>query len=178
MKKVILSIAASALLLASCGKKAQPARPDQAQAPQTGAAYEKKDTYFKLPSAGGGEIDLASYAGKPVAVLFFTETCPYCRKAGPDIEKLYLKYSPLGLNFVGIDLDDNADAPKNFAKDLGITFPLAYNGIEVSRRYRTQGVPYIFLLDGTHKIYDVWEGYDESYLPQITKTIETLLSGK
>jgi peroxiredoxin len=176
MKKIILPIAVYALLLASCGRKEEPVQQPSSGAPA--GAYEQKDTYFKLPSAAGGEIDLASYAGKPVLVFFFTETCPYCRKAAPDMEKLYLKYGPFGLNFVGICLDDDADAPKNFAKDLGVTFPLAYGGLQVSRRYRTQGVPYIFLLDPSHKIYDVWEGYDESYLPQIQKTAEKLLDGK
>lgn len=179
MKHTIFTLAAAALMLASCGKKDQPAPQDQPQAgAQAGAAYEKKDTYFKLPAAAGGYIDLASYAGKPVFLLFFTETCPYCRKAAPEIEKLYLKYGPRGMNFVGICLDGTADAPKNFAKDLGVTFPLAYDGLQVSRRYRTQGVPYLFMLDRTHKIYDVWEGYDDSYLPQIVKTIESQLDGK
>jgi peroxiredoxin len=165
-------------MLTACGKKEQQAGTAQPQTQGNAPDSENADTYFKLPAAAGGEIDLHAYAGKPVLVMFFTETCPYCRKAGPAMQQLYLKYAAKGMNFVGIDLDDNANAPKNFAKDLEITFPLAYNGIEVSRRYRTQGVPYIFMLDSGHKVYDVWEGYDESYLPAITKTIETLLPGK
>jgi peroxiredoxin len=179
MKNILLTAVLSALTLAACGKKEQPAPQPPAQpGTQATGTYEQKETYFKLPGAYGGELDLASYAGKPVLVFFFTETCPYCRKAAPEMQKLYQKYGQKGLAFAGICLDETADAPKNFAKDLGVSFPLAYNGMQVSRRYRTQGVPYIFLLDRTHKIFDVWEGYDESYLPQINKTIGTLLPGK
>ena len=97
MKNFMLPLAASALLLAACGKKEQPAaqtepQPAQAQPAQAQAApaagYAKKETYFKLPNAAGGELDLAAYAGKPVLVMFFTETCPYCRKAAPFIQQV------------------------------------------------------------------------------------------
>jgi thiol-disulfide isomerase/thioredoxin len=146
--------------------------------PAKGAAYEKKDTYFKLPAAAGGVIDLASYAGKPVFVFFFTETCPYCRKAGPALERIYKAYGPKGLNLIGISLEDTPEGALNYARSLGVTFPLAYAGQEISAHYRVQGVPYIYALDSGHSIYDVWEGYDESYDPQIEKTIKSLLSIK
>ncbi len=147
-------------------------------APAKAAAYEKKETYFKLGNAAGGELDLASYAGKPVFVFFFTETCPYCRKAGPAMEKFYKAYGPKGLNIIGVSLEDSPEGARNFAKSLGVTFPLAYDGGDTAARYRAQGVPYIYALDRRHKIYDVWEGYDSSYDPQIEKTIKDLLSKK
>ena len=144
--------------------------------PAKAAAYEKKETYFKLKNAAGGELDLAAYSGKPVFVFFFTETCPYCRKAAPAMEKLHKAYGPKGLNLVGISLDDSPDSALNFAKSLGVTFPLAYGGGEIAAHYRAQGVPYIYALDEKHKIYDVWEGYDDSYYPEIEKTVKSLLS--
>lgn len=191
MKNRLLSLAAAALLLAACGKKEQPApapeAPDaktaqaaKASAPSRAPAapYARKDTYFKLPGAAGGEIDLASYAGKPVLVMFFTETCPYCRKAAPFIQKLADAYGAKGLGVVGICVQDSAQAALNFASDFSLTFPLAYKGREISRNYRTQGVPYIYLLTAQHEIYDVWEGYDQRYDPSVIKAVETVLAKK
>lgn len=164
------------------------AKPDQAAAlprdpgnaeqvkPAKAAAYEKKETYFRLKNAAGGEIDLAAYSGKPVLVFFFTETCPYCRKAGPAMQDLYKTYGPKGLNLIGISLEDSPEGALNFAKSLGVTFKLAYGGGEIAAHYRAQGVPYLYALDSRHKIYDVWEGYDSSYDPQIEKTVKELLS--
>lgn len=187
MKKTII-LAAAAALLAACGAKEQPeqkpgtpeaqAAQPAPQAPAKAGAYTPKDTYFKLPAAAGGEVDLASYAGKPVMLMFFTETCPYCRAAGPYLEKLYKKYSAKGLGVVGVCLQPNADAPKAFAKDLGITFPLAYKGRDLARTFKTQGVPYIFVLDSRHEVYDVWEGYDPSFNDSIEKTVERVLPKK
>ncbi len=142
----------------------------------TGAA-SSEGTAFRLPAAGGGEIDLAAYAGKPVLLMFFTESCPYCRKAGPALEKLHKAYGP-GLNVLGVCIEDGPDAALNFGKALSISFPLAYGGQEVFRRYRAQGVPYIYLLDRGHRVYDVWEGYDESYDPMMKNAVENLLTGK
>lgn len=184
MKNFLLPLAAAALLFAACGKKEQPAAPTEPPAAQTqaapaaGPAYVQKETYFKLPNAAGGEIDLAAYAGKPVLVMFFTETCPYCRKAAPFIQKVAASHGPKGLSVVGICVQDSAQAARNFAQDFGLTFPLAYKGKELSRKYRTQGVPYIYLLDKNHEVYDVWEGYDPQYDASIIKAVETVLAGK
>lgn len=182
MKNFMLPLAA-VLMLAACGKKEQPAartEPQAAQSPAAPAAagYAKKETYFKLPNAAGGEIDLAAYAGKPVMVMFFTETCPYCRKAAPFIQQLSVSHGPKGLSVIGICVQDSAQAAKNFAQDFGVTFPLAYKGKEISRNYRTQGVPYIYLLDKGHEVYDVWEGYDPQFDAPIIKAVETVLAGK
>jgi len=188
MKKIFLALTVTALALTACGKKEQPAV--EAASPISGAAqpagpvktakaaYVNKATYFNLPSVSGGELDLAAYAGKPVLVMFFTESCPYCRKAAPAVERLYNAYTPKGLTTIGICIQQERQAALDFGKSLGVTFPLAYDGRAVYKNYKAQGVPYIYLLDSEHKIVDVWEGYDESYDPQMIKSIETLLSGK
>ncbi len=189
MRKIFFA-AAMIAAAAACGKKEQPVPPSpaeaqaaqpapskngQAKAPQ---AYKRTDAYFRLPSASGGEIDLASYAGRPVLLMFFTETCPFCRKAAPFIESVNKKYSDRGLAVIGICIEEDKEAPLAFAKSLGVTFPLAYDGRELSRKYRTQGVPYIYLLDRSHEKYDVWEGYDPSYDASIKSAAERLIDGK
>ncbi len=178
MKIIFLTLSAS-LLLAACGKKETAPAPAAAPAQQQAAAgAENSRTYFSLPGASGGKVDLASYSGKPVMVFFFSETCPYCRQAGPFVEKIYSKYGPKGLNVVGICVEDSAEAALGFAKATGVTFPLAYGGARTSALYRTRGVPYIFLLDRNHDVYDVWEGYDQEADQSVISGVENLLAGK
>lgn len=137
-----------------------------------GGAYVKNEFYFKLPDCKGGEIDLAAYAGKPVMLMFFTENCPFCRKAAPFIEALNKKYSAGGLRVIGVCLQDEADAAGSFVKDFGLTFPVAYKGGEISRKYRTRGVPYIFILNKAHVVRDVWAGYDPQFDKAIVQGVE------
>lgn len=180
MKRQSLALTAVFFVLAACGGKEQPAvrTGDAARTAPADPSYVKKDTYFRLPNAAGGELDLASYSGKPVLVMFFTETCPYCRKAAPFIQQVSASYSAKGLATAGILVQDSAQPALNFAADFGITFPIAYKGKDVSRKYRTQGVPYIYLLNKDHEIYDVWEGYDHEYDAPILKAVETVLAKK
>lgn len=143
------------------------------------AEYQKRATYFNLPlAAGGGNLDLSDYAGKPVMFMFFTETCPFCRKAAPTIEAMHRTYGSKGLNVMGICIQEDPEAALNFAKSLGVTFPLAYKGRPVYKAYKAQGVPYIYLLDREHKVYDVWEGYDHAYDAPMTEAVEALLAKK
>jgi hypothetical protein len=36
-------------------------------------------------------------------------------------------------------------------------------------------VPYIYLLDKSHEIYEVWEGYSSEYDAEIIKDVEKVL---
>lgn len=180
MKKNILAMTTAIFILAACGKKEQPAaRADNSTLgmaqPEAAAAYAKKNTYFKLPGGAGGEIDLAAYAGKPVMVLFFAEWCPFCNKAAPFLEKMYGTYKKQSLQLIGIDVENDKNSANVFAGNHGLTFPVAYNGGEVARRYKTQGVPYIFLLTKEHTVYKFWPGYDESFDKEILKAIKEVI---
>lgn len=141
----------------------------------TAAAQAASAPSFRLPGAAGGTVDLASYAGKPVLFMFFTESCPYCRAAGPALEKFHRDYGPKGLAVLGVCIEEGKDSALNFARDLGLTFPLAYKGREAYRAYRARGVPYIYLVDRKGRLYDVWEGYDESQVPSMKAAVEKLL---
>ena len=141
----------------------------------TEKTYIKQESYFKLPDCKGGEIDLASYAGKPVMLMFFTASCPFCRKAAPFIETMSRKYSARGLKVIGICVEDEASAAEGFVKNFGLTFPVAYKGAEVSRKYKTQGVPYIFILDRAHVIHNMWAGYDPEFDKPIIQSIEEVI---
>ena len=41
--------------------------------------------------------------------------------------------------------------------------------------YKTQGVPYIFLLTKKHIVHNVWAGYDESFDNEIIQGIEEII---
>lgn len=139
-------------------------------------AYVKNRTYFKLPAVKGGEIDLADYAGKPLMVMFFTETCHFCRKAAPHLEKLYTTYKDKGFTVLGICIQNDPRAPANFAAALGTTFPMAYGGRDLYGKYQARGVPYIFLLNKKHEVLKVWPGYTESFDAEMVRAIESVLA--
>lgn len=173
----------AAMLAAGCGKTQEPAAAMEKTAetaveatPAAGAAgYVKGATYFNLPDHKGGRLDLAAYAGKPVMVMFFTETCPYCRKAAPFVQSVNAEYGSKGLSVMAAAHESDAAPAGRFVKDFGLTFPVAYDGAATARAYQTRGVPYIFLLDKEHKVFNLWAGYDPSFNKEIKSSIEEVL---
>jgi thiol-disulfide isomerase/thioredoxin len=58
--------------------------------------------------------------GKYVVIDFWASWCSDCRKDIPNIKRLYERFHPLGVEFVGVSFDDNADNCQA-AASLGIT---------------------------------------------------------
>jgi len=140
------------------------------------AIYQKKDTYFVLPNRNGGKIDLAAYEGKSVALIFFANYCPYCKKAAPFMKKLYDTYTDKGLIVLGISVDTNKETADTFAGEQNLDFPIAYDGAKISMQYKARGVPYIFVLNASHEVMDFWAGYDESYDVTMIETVAEALA--
>ncbi len=174
----------AAFLAAACGNAPEPAQPlekvaeTSVEASPVPAGYAKGPTYFNLPDHKGGRLDLAAYAGKPVMLMFFTETCPYCRKAAPFVQKLHQEYAGKGLAVMAAAQEREAAPAGRFVKDFGITFPIAYDAAPVARAYQTRGVPYLFLLDREHKVHNLWAGYDPSFDAEIRKSVDEVLNAK
>ncbi len=139
--------------------------------------YEKKASWFSIPSVDGGKnIDLQNYAGRPVMVIMLSADCHFCRKAAPFFQKVYGIYGDKGLAVIGVSLDDNAASVKAFAKDYGVSFPIGRDPERrVARAYRSRGVPWVTLLDKDHNFYKSWIGYTQEYDEEILRTAEAVL---
>jgi thiol-disulfide isomerase/thioredoxin len=178
MKKTIL-IASAVLFFYACGKNKenQPnAEINSESQNNVQSEYKKNEYYFKLPGIEK-EIDLKDYANKPVLVMFFTENCPYCRKATPFIKSVYEKYKGK-IEVIGITLGTSLETLKDYKKEFNIEFDLAYKGKVHAAKYHVQGVPTIILLNKKHDPYNNWIGYDESYKEDINKNIEEVIKEK
>ena len=71
----------------------------------------------------GGTVDLASYRGKVVVLNFWASWCAPCREEGPALQGLAADLKPEGVEFVGIDGADDADAARAFLTDIGSSYP-------------------------------------------------------
>lgn len=109
-----------------------------------------------LQSIDGKKIALADYRGKIVLVDFWASWCQPCRRANPDLVRLYSKYKSDRVEFVGVSLDDNMEAWKRAVKNDGLTWPQVSELKKWDSRcvddYKISSIPYSILLDETGKI--------------------------
>jgi thiol-disulfide isomerase/thioredoxin len=90
--------------------------------------------------------------GKVLVIDFWATWCAPCVAALPHMKEVYAKYSPKGVEFVGISLDKEADKQKllDFIKDKGIAWPQTFSGKywqdPTAERYGVQGIPSVWVI--------------------------------
>src|SRR5260221_2545595 len=103
---------------------------------------------FSLKGLDGKSYSLEALHEKgPVVAAFFKISCPVCQFTFPFLERLYKRYRGDSVTFLGISQDD-ARATKEFAREYGVTFPMALDekGYPASNAYGLTSVPTIFLI--------------------------------
>ena len=104
---------------------------------------------FSLKDSEGKAYSLGGLLAKgPVVAAFFKVSCPVCQFTFPFLERMYKKFGGEGVTFLAISQDD-ARATKEFARQYGVTFPIALDekGYPASNAYGLSMVPTIFLIE-------------------------------
>ncbi|WP_209560233.1 TlpA disulfide reductase family protein [Frigoribacterium sp. PvP032] len=71
----------------------------------------------------GDEFSRADHDGEVVVLNFWYASCPPCRKEAPDLQQLSVDFADQGVQFVGVNVRDQADTARAFAEKFDITYP-------------------------------------------------------
>jgi thiol-disulfide isomerase/thioredoxin len=71
----------------------------------------------------GRPLNLSSYRGKIVVLNFWGSWCAPCRKEAPTLAVLSEQYQAKNVQFVGVDIRDQASAANAFVQNFGISYP-------------------------------------------------------
>lgn len=71
----------------------------------------------------GDTVSSADYLGNVLVVNFWYAGCAPCRAEAPDLEQVYTETAPQGVNFLGVNVRDQAATAISFNERFGITFP-------------------------------------------------------
>lgn len=128
---------------------------------------------FSLKGLDGKEYSLHSLTQNgPVVAAFFKVSCPICQFTFPFLERLYKRYGGADVTFLGISQDDARDT-KDFAKEYGVTFPIALDekGYPASNAYGLTMVPTIFLIDTDGSVKVSCMGFGKQELETIASEL-------
>jgi thiol-disulfide isomerase/thioredoxin len=78
---------------------------------------------FTSTTDEGDSISRKTYEGKVVVLNFWYASCPPCRVEAPDLEALSAKYQSKGVQFIGVNVRDEADTARAFARSFKMTYP-------------------------------------------------------
>ncbi|WP_229756498.1 TlpA disulfide reductase family protein [Cnuibacter physcomitrellae] len=71
----------------------------------------------------GEVVSDGSYRGRVLVVNFWYAACAPCRLEAPDLEATYQTYRDQGVQFLGINVRDQAATAREFAATFGVTYP-------------------------------------------------------
>jgi peroxiredoxin len=129
----------SILLLAACGGDKPAARlniGDMAPAFQT------------LRADGMPAQFPAAWVGKPLVIRFWADWCKYCEGEMKDIEAVYRRLKPRGLEVVAINAGQDRKTVVDFMQKLGVGYPaLMDEDSAIAKRYGVVGLPTTYFVD-------------------------------
>lgn len=120
---------------------------------------------FSLPETDGGQIDLASYSGRPVLLVFWTSSCPICQRELPMLNRLEPELRSKGVAVVTILIGGEGEARDYMSSNrIGLRSLYDADGT-VARAYHVGGIPRLVLVGADGKIKRSSSGYtNESVL--------------
>lgn len=134
---------AAAVLVAACGGSHPPA---QATA---------KVTALSGPTLTGKTVSITSLHGHPVVLVFWGSWCGPCRHDQPQMNSLYAKWTPRGVDFLGIDLRDDNRAALTFQSQLAVPYlSIADSNMTIAIHYHIPSAPGLVFLDTQGRVAD------------------------
>ena len=78
---------------------------------------------FTAETDAGETVSRSDHEGEVVVLNFWYAACPPCRLEAPELEKLNQAYADKGVEFLGVNVRDQADTSLAFARTFDVTYP-------------------------------------------------------
>ena len=111
---------------------------------------------FSAEVIGGGTFTLSEKTGQPVVITFWASWCAPCRTEIPDISE-YAEANR-DVSVIGIAVEDDEEAAREFAAEVGAGYPLAHGTDQIEDAYPRLGLPVTYVLDPDGVVTHVFNG--------------------
>jgi peroxiredoxin len=97
---------------------------------------------------GQKTLDSRAYLGRSILVVRFQASwCKVCLREAPGFERAYRKYKPLGVEFVGIQVQDTETDARKFLKAHDATYPAGLDPtLKIANRFAFKSTPYTVVI--------------------------------
>jgi len=100
----------------------------------------------------GEAIDVTGFKGRVVMLDFWATTCRPCLEELPRLKQLHRELHPLGLDVLGVSLDEDAEVVKSFRETQRLPWRIALDAGKVTPEFRVRLIPCLMLADREGRI--------------------------
>lgn len=111
---------------------------------------------FTVEVIDGGTFTLSEARGTPVVLNFWASWCGPCREEIPDISA-FADANP-DVTVIGVAVQDTDQASRDFAAEIGASYPLALGTAEVESAYPILGLPATYIIDEDGNVARIFNG--------------------
>jgi thiol-disulfide isomerase/thioredoxin len=111
---------------------------------------------FTVEVIDGGSFTLSESRGRLVVLNFWASWCAPCRAEIPDISAFASAHPDVRV--IGVSVEDSEPAAREFAAEIGASYPLALGTQQVEDAYPRLGLPATYLIDPDGVVTDIING--------------------
>ena len=132
---------------------------------------------FRARTLEGETVALAGLRGRVVLLNFWASWCLECRPEMPMFEQLHREFARRGLTVLGLNVREDDEAVRRYAREMGLTFTLVLDrGGVIGVRYGVIGMPTTFLIGRDGRAVALAIGPREWASPKARAIFEALLA--
>jgi thiol-disulfide isomerase/thioredoxin len=167
MSRPRLGLACAAVLLVTACGGSHPSTPTTPKVTASGG-----------PTLTGKTVSITALHGHPVVLLFWGTWCGPCRAEQPALNTMYAKWSPRGVDFLGVDLRDDHKKALAFQSQLAVPYAsIDDSKMTIAIHYRIPSAPALVFLDTHGRVAEAVLGALETMsVADFNTEITTLLS--
>lgn len=111
------------------------------------ASGRKASVDFTLQDIDGKSWSLAEQRGRVMLVNYWATWCPPCRQETPGLVRLATKYRGKGVEVVGITLDEDLTAVREFVAEYHVSYPILFPSNASNLTTMIESIPVTLLHD-------------------------------
>jgi peroxiredoxin len=131
---------------------------------------------FNLTADDGSGLRLEDFRGKYVLLNFWATYCVPCIEELPSLNGVYEDMRDKGLVVLGISVDTDETAYKEFLQAHRVAFPVVRDPEwSVALRYGTSKIPETYLIDKEGVVLRKYVNFQDWQRPEIVNYLQSLL---
>ena len=131
---------------------------------------------FSLKLFDGTDWSLKSHKDSPLVIAFMASWCPCSNESIPFINEAFKRFSPKGVRFILIGIQDSASNFKGFIDSKAVDIPAGYDeGDRIAALYGVDAPPVTVFIDRNHRVKRVYFGNIKEVGTEFYNWIEEVL---